>query len=83
VKPPAAEHPRAVCIYFGWHFARSRAAMNAVVIAKAIAMRGTRVTSGHHATQRNPTNHRSKKKPKRRIDSHSSCHLVFHAAPFG
>jgi len=39
-------------------------------IAKAIAMRGPPVTSGHHATQRNPTNHRSKKKPKRRIDSH-------------
>jgi len=72
VKPPVAEHPRAVCIYFGWLFARSRAAMNAVGIAKAIAMRGPPVTSGHHVMQpnANPTNHRSKKKPKRRIDSH-------------
>jgi hypothetical protein len=69
----SAEHPRAVCIYFGWHFARLRTAMSAVVIAKAIAMRGRRrraVIMQPNATQPNPTNHRSKKKPERRIDSH-------------
>jgi hypothetical protein len=78
-----AEHPRAVCIYFNWLFARSRAAMNAVVIAKAIAMRGPPVTSGHRATQCKPN--QSSQQEEAKAPHRQPCHPAisfFMAAPF-